>query len=66
MASNMKAVVADIVERAAWTAGQQVLAILLTTAGTAKVIDLPWKLALATAAGAAVVSILTSLLQRTL
>lgn len=64
MSENTGPVVADIVERAAWTAGQQAFAILLTTGAATKVGDLPWELALATAAGAAIVSVLTSIAQR--
>lgn len=60
--SGSSAVVADIVERAAWTGGQQFFAILLTTSA-ASVAALPWEIALATAAGAAIVSALTSIVQ---
>ncbi len=57
------AVVADLLERAGWTAGQVFLTVLLTTsAAPAGVIDLPWQLSLVMAAGGAVGSILTSLL----
>jgi hypothetical protein len=50
----------DLVERAGWTAGQQFLAVLLTTSAASSVVSLPWKLALATSAGAAIVSVLTT------
>jgi hypothetical protein len=50
----------DLVERAGWTAGQQFLAVLLTTSAVGSGVSLPWKLALATAAGAAIVSVLTT------
>jgi hypothetical protein len=59
----MSPVVRDFAERALWTGGQQFVAVLLTTSTTAGVIDLPWQIALSTAAGAMVVSLLTTALQ---
>jgi hypothetical protein len=55
-------IVLDFVERAGWTAGQQFFAILLTTSTVSSTVGLPWKLALATAAGAAIVSLITTAL----
>jgi hypothetical protein len=53
----------DIVERAGWTAAQQFLSVLLTTSAVSSVIGLPWKLALVMAVGAAVVSVVATLIQ---
>lgn len=53
----------DFVERAAWTAGQQFFTVLLAINSKSGFINLPWKVALATSAGAAVVSLLTTTLQ---
>ena len=50
----------DLLERAAWTAGQVFFSVLLVTESTG-VVDLPWVTAGATALGAAVVSVLTTL-----
>jgi hypothetical protein len=54
---------ADLMERAGWTAGQQFLAVLLATSAADSAVDLPWKLASSMAAGAAIVSVATTLLQ---
>lgn len=64
-ASRVKAVALDLFERAGWTAGQQFVAVLLTTSTitAAGAGGLPWELASVMAAGAAVVSIVTTLLQ---
>jgi hypothetical protein len=59
----MNLVVRDFAERALWTGGQQFVAVLLTTSTTSGVIDLPWRISLATAAGAMVVSVLTTAVQ---
>ena len=58
----------DFLERAFWTAGQQFFSVLLGVAATVTatqttVVDLPWKLACATALGAAVVSLGTTAVQ---
>jgi hypothetical protein len=53
----------DFLERALWTAGQQFFAVLLITDPRSGFVDLPWKVALATALGAAIVSVLTTFLQ---
>jgi hypothetical protein len=63
MSSKTQAVLWDFVERAGWTAGQQFFAVLLATGGVRSVVDLPWQLALTMAAGAAVVSVVTTGLQ---
>jgi hypothetical protein len=59
----VRPVVRDFAERALWTGGQQFVAVLLTTSTTSGVIDLPWRIALSTAAGAMGVSLLTTALQ---
>jgi r1t holin len=51
----------DLLERAVWTAGQQFFTVLLATNPKSGFINLPYKVALATAAGAAFVSALTTL-----
>jgi Putative lactococcus lactis phage r1t holin len=61
MTARAKAIIADFLERAGWTAGQEFLAVLLTSASS--VISLPWKTALSMAAGAAVVSLLGTAVQ---
>lgn len=53
----------DFAERAVWTGGQQFFAVLLATGPTSGFISLPWRIALATAAGAMLVSLLTTALQ---
>lgn len=58
-----KDVFADFIERAGWTAGQSFLATLLTSATASGVVDVPWKLALAMASGAAIVSLVATALQ---
>lgn len=51
-------ILADFVERAGWTAGQQFFAVLLATSSTATgVIDLPWQLAFVTSVGAGVATL---------
>lgn len=60
---TVRAVASDFGERALWTGGQQFLAVLLATSSTAGLIDLPWRIALATATGAMVVSLATTALQ---
>jgi len=55
------AVVADLAERAGWTAGQVFCGVLLTTSsGPAGTIQLPWRLALVMSTGAALTSLVTS------
>lgn len=55
----------DAAERAGWTAGQQFFAVLVAAAlsGVIRVAGLPWALALATSAGALIVSALLTALQ---
>lgn len=60
---SASSVAGDFAERALWTGGQQFLAVLLTTSSGSGFIDLPWRVSLATAAGAMVVSLLTTTLQ---
>lgn len=52
----------DLFERVGWTAGQQFFAVLLTSNAMAA-LELPWRLATVLAAGAAIGSLLTTLLQ---
>jgi hypothetical protein len=59
---GIPAIAQDFFERAAWTAGQQFLAVLLAIDPKSGFINLPWEIALATAAGAAVVSLFTTAL----
>lgn len=61
--SKRRCVVWDFAERAGWTAAQQFVAVLLATTGRVAIIDLPWRLALATSAGAAIASMLTTAVQ---
>ena len=63
MPTRRKSIIADFLERAGWTAGQQFFAVLLATKSSGTVIDLPWKVAFCMAAGAAVVSIVTTAIQ---
>ena len=63
MTDRAHAVIADFLERAGWSAAQQFFAVLLTTSAAAKVGALPWQLALATSAGAAVASLVATGLQ---
>lgn len=56
-------VVRDFGERALWTGGQQFVAVLLATSPSSGFIDLPWRVALSTAAGAMIVSLMTTALQ---
>jgi len=53
----------DLLERAGWTAGQQFAAVLLANRAAGSVVDIPWQLALSTAAGAAIVSVVATLVQ---
>ncbi|MEZ0579293.1 holin [Nocardioides sp. MH1] len=53
----------DILERAGWTAGQQFVAVLLANGAARPVVDIPWEFAMSTSAGAAVVSVATTLVQ---
>jgi hypothetical protein len=53
----------DYLERAGWTAGQQFFAVLLATGATGTAVDLPWKLAASMAAGAAIISLVTTAVQ---
>jgi len=56
-------VLADILERAGWTAGQVFCAVLLTTSSpTIGTIELPWRLSLVMSSGAAATSVVTSVL----
>ena len=62
----MHPVLADFVERAGWTAGQQFFAVLLATSSVSSVVgvvDLPWQLAAVSSLGAAVASVLTTAIQ---
>lgn len=61
--TKAEAVQLDVLERAATSAGEQFLAVLLATGTILSIIGLPWGPALATAAGAFVVSFLASELQ---
>lgn len=54
----------DFVERAGWSAGQQFAAILLAAGTAGSVLQLPWALAAAMAAGAAVVSLVATAVQK--
>jgi hypothetical protein len=63
MNAAARSVVADVLERAGWTAGQQFLAVLLATDAASTGVDLPWTLALAMSAGAALLSIVATTLQ---
>ena len=60
MTAQLRSVVADIVERAGWTAGPQFLAVLLATGSASVGVNLPWRLALAMSAGAAVLSVVAT------
>jgi hypothetical protein len=53
----------DALERAGWTAGQQFVAVLLTASSAGSALDLPWQLALSMSAGAAVISIVGTVIQ---
>ena len=57
------AIVADFLERAGWSAGEQFAAVLLTTSTATTIAGLPWAAALVTAVGAAIVSVLTTLVE---
>ena len=57
------AVLADFLERAGWSAGEQFFAVLFTTTTVVTVAGLPWAAASVMAVGAAIVSILTTGLQ---
>ncbi len=59
-AARRTSIIWDFVERAGWSAGQQFVSILLTAGSVTAVVGLPWELALWTAAGAAIVSMLTT------
>jgi hypothetical protein len=59
----MRPIIADFVERAGWTAGQQFFAVLLSTSSVSGLVDLPWQLAAVSSLGAAVASVLTTFLQ---
>lgn len=61
--AHLSSLVADLAERAGWTALQSFFAVLLATGSAGTVVDLPWRFALSMAAGAAVVSVVTTLLQ---
>jgi hypothetical protein len=61
--ANRSARVADFLERAGWTAGQEFLSVLVTSTGGSTATGLPWKLALVMSAGAAIVSVLTTIVQ---
>ena len=62
VAGHRTAIVADFLERAGWSAGEQFFAVLLTTS-TVTVAGLPWASATVTAVGAAVISLLTTLVE---
>ncbi len=55
-----RAVVLDFAERAGWTAGQQFMAVLLTTTSATEMVGLDWKLATLASFGAALGSVLTT------
>lgn len=59
-AARRTSIIWDFVERAGWSAGQQFVSIVLTAGSVTAVAGLPWELALWTAAGAAIVSVLTT------
>jgi hypothetical protein len=63
MKQRVNAILMDFVERAAWTAGQAFLAVLLATGGPVSGVDLPWGLALTMAGGAALGSLITTGIQ---
>lgn len=62
--STVKDRVLDILERAGSTAGEQFLAVVVTTTGGAMVLaDVPWEPAIGTAIGAFIASILLTVVQ---
>ncbi len=58
-----RAIFWDFVERAGWSAGQQFVAILLAAGTAGSVLQLPWTLAGAMAAGAAIASVVGTAIQ---
>lgn len=60
---KVKAVLLDILERAGWSAGQVFFATLLAGGTASTVANLPWKYAATIAVGAAVSSVLLTVLQ---
>lgn len=56
-------VIWDFVERAGWSAGQQLVSVLLAAGTAGAVLELPWALAAAMAGGAAVASVVTTAIQ---
>ncbi len=63
MTARWSSVVADFAERAGWTAGQAFFAVLLTSGAGDGTVNVPWRLALAMAAGAALTSVVTTMIQ---
>ena len=61
--TTLHAKLLDYLERAGWSAGQQFFAILLASGAVAGAAGLPWKLALVSAAGAAVASLILTFIQ---
>ena len=61
--ADPRAIFWDFVERAGWSAGQQFVAILLAAGTAGSVLALPWVLAGAMAAGAAVASLVATAVQ---
>lgn len=59
-AHERTAILADFLERAGWSAGEQFLAVLFTTSTAVTLAGLPWAAASVMAVGAAIISILTT------
>src|SRR5436305_5696744 len=57
------AILADFAERAGWSAGEQFLAVLIPGAAVTSFVGLPWAAASVMAVGAAIISILTTLVE---
>jgi hypothetical protein len=57
------AILADFLERAGWSAGEQFLAVLIPGTAVTSFVGLPWAAASVMAVGAAIISILTTLIE---
>lgn len=57
------AILADFLERAGWSAGEQFLAVLIPGTAVTSFVGLPWAAASTMAVGAAIISILTTLIE---
>jgi len=57
------AILADFLERAGWSAGEQFLAVLIPGTAVTSFVGLPWAAASVMAVGAAIISILTTLVE---